>query len=315
MTPRRVLHPPALAPGDRIAVVAPSMPVFPDLLAAGVAALRGSGFRVEVGAHVHAVRGHLAGSDDERLADLNAALRDPGVRAVWAGRGGYGLTRILDGVDWDALAADPKLLVGFSDVTALLHAAWRRLGLVTVHGPSAGRMHLVAEHTDAYRHLLDLVSGRTTPGPLPTLGATPRGVAPGRAEGRLVGGNLSLLVAGLGTPDQLDTDGAILLIEEVHEPPYKLDRMLTQLRAAGVLARAAGVVVGALVRCDPPRGRPSATADEVVDERLGDLGVPVLAGLPLGHVDRQLALPHGARVAMDADAGTLRLLERPFPPR
>lgn len=312
MTEPDVLHPPALRPGDRVAVVAPSMPVFTDPFARGIAALGDLGFVVELGANVHAVHGHLAGTDEQRLTDLNAALGDPGIRAVWVGRGGYGLTRILDHIDWDALAADPKLLIGFSDVTALHHAAWRRLRLVTVHGPSAGRMHVVAAHPDARDHLVDLITGAEPPAVLPSLGATPEPVASGRAEGRLVGGNLSLVTAGIGTPDQLETDGTILLLEEVNEAPYKIDRMLTQLRAAGLLDAVAGIVVGALVGCDAPRARASATADEVVRERLGALGVPVLAGLPLGHVDRQLAVPHGARVALDADAGTLMLLERPF---
>lgn len=312
MTERAVLRPPALRRGDRVVVVAPSMPVFRDQLDAGCAALRDAGFDVRLGAHVHAVHGHLAGTDQERLHDLNDALRDPDVRAVWIGRGGYGLTRILEGVDWDALTADPKLLIGFSDVTALHTSAWRRLRLLTVHGQFAGRMHLVAQHPDAHRHLLDLVTGRTGPGPLPPLGASARGVVPGVAEGPLVGGNLAVLASMVGTPDQLDAHGAVVLLEDVNEPPYKLDRALTQLRDAGVLDGVAGIVLGEWVACDPPEGRWSATADETAAERLGDLGVPVLAGLPVGHVDRHLALAHGARVAVDSRAGELRLLERPL---
>lgn len=305
-------RPPALCPRDRVTVLAPSMPVFRDQLEAGCAALREAGFDVGLGEHVHAVHGHLAGTDEERLHDLNTAIGDPDVRAVWVGRGGFGLTRILDRIDWDALAADPKLVIGFSDVTALHAAAWRRIGLVTVHGQFAGRLHHVAEHPDAHRHLLDLVTGRTEPGALPTLGATPRTVVSGRAEGPLLGGNLAVLASMVGTPDQLDASGAVLLLEDVNEPPYKLDRALTQLRDAGVLDGVAGIVLGEWVACDPPEGRWSATADETAEERLGDLGVPVLAGLAVGHVDRQLALPHGARVHLDAGAGLVSLLEAPF---
>lgn len=306
------LRPPPLAPGDTVAVVAPSMPVFRDQLAAGCASLEDAGFDVRLGAHVHGVHGHLAGTDDERLQDLNAAIRDPEVRAVWVGRGGYGLTRILEGIDWAALERDPKLLIGFSDVTALHAAAWRRLRLLTVHGQFAGRMHLVAEHPDAHRHLLDLVMGRSGVGALPTLGADARTVVGGTAEGPLVGGNLAVLASLVGTPDQVDARGCVLLLEDVNEPPYKLDRSLTQLRGAGVFDGVAGIVLGEWVACEPPEGRWSASAEETAAERIADLGVPVLAGVPVGHVDRQLALPHGARVILDADETTLHLAERAF---
>lgn len=307
-----VLRPRPLRVGDTVAVVAPSMPVFRDQLDAGIAALRAAGFEVRLGEHIHAVHGHLAGTDQQRLHDLNIALRDPTVRAVWAGRGGYGLTRILDGVDWDALADDPKVIVGFSDVTALHVAAWKRLRLVTVHGQFAGRFHLVAGYPDAHRHLVDLLTGALRPGPLPTLGSEPRTVVAGSAEGPLVGGNLAVLASMVGTPHQLDAAGAIVLLEDVNEPPYKLDRALTQLREAGVLDGVAGIMLGEWVACDPPEGRWSATAEETAAERLGDLGVPVLAGLPVGHVNRHLALPHGARVRLDGDAGRLHLAEAVF---
>lgn len=309
MSDQAVRRPPPLQVGDTVAVVAPSMPVFRDQLDAGVLALRAAGFEVRLGEHIDAVHGHLAGTDQQRVDDLNDALRDPEVRAVWIGRGGYGLTRILDRIDWDALADDPKLLIGFSDVTALHAAAWRRLRLVTVHGQFAGRFHLVAEHDDAHRHLLDLVMGGCQAGPLPTLGSEPRTVVPGRAEGPLVGGNLAVLASMVGTPDQLDASGAILLLEDVNEPPYKLDRALTQLRDSGVLDGVNGIVLGEWVACDPPEGRWSATADETAAERVGDLGVPVLAGLPVGHVDRHLGLPHGARVVLDGDTESLHLAE------
>jgi muramoyltetrapeptide carboxypeptidase len=314
--------PAPLRAGDPVAVVAPCGPAHPDQLASGVAQLEAWGYRPVVMPHALDVHGHLAGSDEARAADLDAAFGDPDLRAVWVARGGYGSTRILDRIDWDALAADPKPLVGFSDVTALHLAAWARLRLVTFHAQFAARAHLLARYPDAAAHLRALLAGEVLPGPLPALEGepSPRAVTGGRAEGRLLGGNLTLLTSTIGTPAQLDTRGAVLLLEEVGEAPYAIDRALTQLRAAGLLDQLAGVVVGRLRGCDPEptapsEGRPSpvapaTSADEVVAERLGDLGVPVLVDLPIGHVDRHLALPHGALVRLDADDGTLELRER-----
>jgi muramoyltetrapeptide carboxypeptidase len=314
-----VLLPVPLRAGGAVAVVAPSGPVQDDQLDAGVAQLTTWGYRPVVMPHTRDVHGHLAGTDDARLEDLNAALADPDVRAVWTARGGYGLTRILDRIAWDALAADPKPLVGFSDTTALHLAAWKRLRLVSFHGQFAGRAHLLARYPDAAAHLRSLLAGEVRAGPLPALDGErpPRVVAGGCAEGRLLGGNLTLLTATIGTPWQLDTAGAVLLVEEVGEEPYAIDRSLTQLRGAGLLDDVAGVIVGRFRGCDPvpkvpgrggvPVAPSSATADEVVVERLGDLGVPVLADLPVGHVDRHLALPHGAEVRLDADRGVLEL--------
>jgi muramoyltetrapeptide carboxypeptidase len=321
VTPARgdVLLPAPLRPGDGVAVVAPSGPVQADQLEAGVSQLAAWGYRPVVMPHALDVHGHLAGTDDDRLEDLNSAIADPDVRAVWAARGGYGLTRILERIAWDALAADPKPLIGFSDTTALHLAAWKQLRLVTFHAQFAGRAHLLARYPDAAAHLRSLLAGQARPGPLPALEdePPPRVLAGGRAEGRLLGGNLTLLTATIGSPWQLDTAGAVLLVEEVGEEPYAIDRSLTQLAAAGMLDELAGVLVGRLRGCDPretvPAGggppvvRSSATADEVVADRLGVLGVPVLMDLPVGHVDRHLALPHGVEVRLDADRGVLEL--------
>jgi muramoyltetrapeptide carboxypeptidase len=314
------LLPAPLRAGDPLAVVAPCGPVHPGQLEAGVAQLSAWGYEPVVMPHALDVHGHLAGTDRARIGDLDAAFSDPDLRAVWVARGGYGLTRILERLDWGALAGDPKPIVGFSDATALHLAAWKRLRLVTFHAQFAARAHLLARHPDAARHLRALLAGEVPPGPLPTLDGEPppRLVTGGRAEGRLLGGNLTLLTATIGTPAQLDPTGAVLLVEEVGEEPYAIDRSLTHLRAAGLLEDVAGVIVGRLRGCAPvpkvPAGGgplvtpPSASADEVVAERLGDLGVPVLVDLPVGHVDRHLALPHGGRVRLDAGAGTVELL-------
>lgn len=309
------LRPASLRPGDRVAVVSPSSPPFPERLRAGLDTLRAWGFEPVVMPHARDERGHLAGLDDDRLADLEAAFADPDLRAVFVGRGGYGSTRLLDRLDWDVLASDPKPLVGFSDVTALSLAAWQRIGLVSVHGPFVGGLPaLGGPGVRQLRHLL------TDPDPVGPLGGIDGGkgihtVTGGTTEGALLGGNLATLCSLVGTADHPDLVGAVVFLEDVNEAPYRVDRMLTQLLRAGVLDDVHGVAVGRFVRCDPPRDRPSLTTDEVLDERLGDLGVPVLRGLPIGHFGRQLAVPVGVRVRLDADRGTLEALEPAVSPR
>lgn len=304
-----VVRAPALRAGDVVAVVSPSGPVSGDQLDAGMAVLRGWGLRPVEGHHARAVHGHLAGEDELRAADLNAALTDPHVRGVWIARGGYGLTRILDRLDWRALAGDPKVIVGFSDATALLVAAWQRIALITVHGQFVGRLRL--QDPTSLDWLRRLVMAGPIPGPLPALPAEPalEPLAGGVAEAPLVGGNLTVLAALAGTPDQADVRGCVLLLEEVAEAPYRVDRALTQLRHAGLLDGVAGIALGEPVGCVPVPGQSSATFGEVVADRLGDLGVPVLTRLPLGHSDRQIAVAHGGRVRLDADHGELALLE------
>jgi muramoyltetrapeptide carboxypeptidase len=276
-----------------------------ERLDAGLAVLSSWGLHPVEGAHARAAHGHLAGSDEQRIADLNRAFRDPAVRAVWAARGGYGLTRIVDRLDWPALAADPKLLIGFSDVSALLLAAWQRIGLVSLHGQVVARLHLLAEQ--ARERLRRGVLGQPAALREPVAGTVAH--TTGRVSGRLVGGNLAVLAALAGTPDRLRASGCIVMLEEVDEPPYRVDRLLTQLRASGALDGVVGIVVGAPVRCEPAAGARSATFDEVVAERLGDLGVPVLTNLPVGHVDDQLALVYGTQAALDMTSGTLELCE------
>lgn len=309
------LRPAPLRPGDRVAVVSPSSPPFPERLRTGLDTLRAWGFDPVVMPHARDERGHLAGLDDDRLADLEAAFADPELRAVFVGRGGYGSTRLLDRLDWDVLASDPKPLVGFSDVTALSLAAWQRIGLVTIHGPFVGGLPTLDDR--GVRRLQHLLTDPEPVRPLGGGGADPgiHPVAGGTAEGPLLGGNLATLCSLVGTADHPDLAGAVVFLEDVNEAPYRVDRMLTQLLRAGVLDGVHGVAVGRFVRCDPPMDRPSLTTDEVLDERLGGLGVPVLRGLPIGHFGRQLAVPVGVRVRLDADRGTLEALEPAVSPR
>jgi muramoyltetrapeptide carboxypeptidase len=279
-------------------VVAPASPFPRADFEAGVSRLR-ERYRVSWDEGIFARDGYLAGSDARRLAELRAALSDPDVDALVAARGGYGVTRLLDRLGAEEVAAAPKLLVGFSDLTAL-HALWARAGLRSLHGPMVAALGR-AEPAWVERWI-GAVEGE------PMAAATGlTALSPGVAEGPLVGGNLAVLAALCGTPHAPPLDGAILLLEDVGEAPYRVDRMLTTLRHAGWLERVAAVVLGLFTACDPrPDGR---TVTEVVRERLGDLRVPVVAGLNAGHEPDNVEIPLGARARVDADRGVLTFLE------
>lgn len=308
---RPLLRPPRLRPGDTVAVVAPSGPVQPQRLEAGVAVLESWGLSVRVMPGVlgrHDPLGYLSGPDDVRAAELVDAWTDPDVRAVFCARGGYGAQRLLDLLDWSALASvGPKVLVGFSDVTALHQAFGARLGLSTVHGPVV--TSLGAGSDEARRHLRTLLFEPErleglTPEPVPVL-------VPGRASGVLAGGTVTLLAASAGTPDVVPARGAVVVLEDVGEQPYRLDRSLTQLLRTGWFEGVRGVALGAFTGCGSDR----AVRDVLLD-RLGPLGVPVLCGLPVGHVPDNRALPLGVPATLDADAvtgvGTLTVEQRPL---
>jgi muramoyltetrapeptide carboxypeptidase len=287
--------------GDRaIGVFAPASP-FPEArYAAGLEVLTTLGAPIVEAPSLRARRGYLAGSDAERLADLHALLEDPAVGALWAARGGYGVHRLLESLDAERLVAAGKPIVGFSDLTAL-HAVAQRGGLMSIHGPVITQLGELG--VEAARDSLTLLS--PTPQPLELVADGPC-VAPGRAEGPLLGGCLSVLAPLVGTPHLPPLGGAILLLEDVAESTYRIDRLLTGLRLAGLLGRVAGVALGDFWACRP-RSDDEPEVGAVLAERLGDLGVPVLAGLPIGHGPRNRAVPLGARAVLDADARRLTI--------
>nr|WP_037559139.1 LD-carboxypeptidase [Spirillospora albida] len=299
---------PRLRPGDRVAVVAPSGPADPARLEAGRALLRSLGLKVVTGAHVldraglgdpeRNGPGRLAGPDADRAADLMDAWCDPRVRAVVCARGGYGATRVLDHLDWAALAAaGPKMLHGSSDITALHAAFGARLGITTSFGPMPAGT-LAAEPGDGAT-LGGLRAALFGDVPAPLSGT--HALVPGRAEGPLTGGTLTLLTALLGTPyAPPPAAGRVVFLEDVAEAPYRVDRMLVQLLQSGWFGGCAGIVLGSWEGC----GDPAELAD-VLAARLGPLGVPVLAGVAAGHGPRQLTLELGAPVLLDAGALTL----------
>ncbi|MBX6382708.1 MAG: LD-carboxypeptidase [Microbispora sp.] len=271
-----------LRPGDTVALVAPSGPVDPVRLERGTEVLTGLGLRVVHGESILAREGYLAGSDEARAADLRDAWCDPGVAAVVCARGGYGATRLLGLLDWDAMAAaGPKILLGSSDITALHRAFAERLGVATLFGPMPATAVIGGPdgpEPATLAHLREALFEGGTPAPI----KGGRVIVPGRAEGRLTGGNLALLAALCGTPYALRARGRIVLLEDVTEEPYRIDRMVTQLLQAGCLDGAAGIVLGSWVDCGDPL--------PMLAERLAPLGVPVLAELPVGHGTPQMCV-------------------------
>ncbi|WP_173042630.1 S66 peptidase family protein [Phytohabitans flavus] len=283
-------------------LVSPSGPARPERVARGIELLTGWGLRPVLGSNAHARQGYFAGADALRAADLNTAFADPEVRGVLCTRGGYGAQRIVDAIDMDAVRRDPKVVAGFSDITALQLALWRCARLATVHGPGVAWLDKRTPPVSAESLRAALMGTDPVVVKRVETEETAPVVVPGTANGPLIGGNLSLLVSTVGTPDFPDLRGAILLVEDVSEAPYKVDRMLTHLRRAGALDGVAGVAVGQFTDCADGWDVPVA---EVLAERLGGLGVPVLGGLPIGHGTGQLTVPVGTPATLDADAGVL----------
>ncbi|HEX8796811.1 MAG TPA: LD-carboxypeptidase [Polyangiaceae bacterium] len=288
--------PPALSPGDLVAVVAPSSPFPRDELLRGLAWLR-SRYRIRIMAGAFAREGYLAGSDARRATELEAAMADDEIRAIVAARGGYGAMRVLERVTWDGFAKRPKWIVGFSDVTVLHAMAWAS-GVASVHAPNATGLGRDCTAGERAAWLSCLERPRD-----PRLWSGLRVLRPGKARGPIVGGNLALLQALAAAGRLRVPDGAVLALEDVTEAPYRVDRMLTSLRLGGHLARAQAIVLGGFDRCAP--GSDGRTVEEVLDDRLGDLGVPVVAGAPFGHGARNEAFVLGKDVELEGS--TLRL--------
>ena len=267
------------------------------------------GYKVIVADSCREEYGYLSGTDASRAKGLNQMFRDDRVDAVVCMRGGYGVTRILDRVDFDVIRANPKLLLGYSDITALHTAIHEKVGMVTIHGPMPDRAWM--EFDDFSRR--SMLRALTSTEPLGTLynpeGTAPKCVVPGRCEGRLVGGNLSLIAALCGTPYQLNPEGKVLLLEDVGEYVYRLDSMLTQLRLAGMFERCAGVVLGGFTNCTEEYERYALHLENVIRDIIVPAGKPVLANLSIGHTPVKITVPLGVNCAVDAEAGTLTITE------
>ncbi len=294
-----MILPPLLRPGDTVGVIAPSGPVDRERLLDGISYLQRRGYGVREGASLYARTRYLAGSDADRAADLNQMLGDREVRAIFTARGGYGSARLLDLVDYDLVREDPKIFVGFSDTTALQLGLYARTGLVSYSGvvlckdvDSDG----LAEPTEAA-----LWNGLTE-GQHSTVGGL-RALRTGRVEGPLLGGCLSLMVSLVGTPYLPDLDGSVLFLEDVNEPPYRLDRMLFQLRMAGIFDRVGGVVFGQFEECDA-EAKEDGSPLEVFTAFAESVPCPVYSGLPYGHGRGRTVLPVGLPVIVE-EAGRM----------
>jgi muramoyltetrapeptide carboxypeptidase len=325
----------SLKSGDLIAIVAPAGPVSPDALMQGISRVESWGFRTKLYPSVLARYGYLAGSDAHRAADFMSAWADPDVAGIICARGGYGAMRILPLIDWSIIRAMPKFFCGFSDITALHLAIQQQANLITFHGPMAGAFGQATRYNTS--SLLAAMSNRVGPRTIPwpdrveggaekprpnmaTAGQAEGGaemprsitIQPGQAEGRLCGGNLTLLCSLIGTPWEPDLTDKIVVIEEVDEVPYRVDRMLTQLLLAGQLQRAGAVLFGDSPSCMAgPEGNPSFTLLEVLNDRLGPLNIPVHYGFPCGHSEYRSTLPLGAMARLDAASGAVTILESP----
>lgn len=314
-----IIKPQVLKAGDTVGVITPSTGVTdPERRNTVERTVRHFGLEPKWGKNVGRRAGYTGGSVEQRLEDLHAMFADGAVKAVLIIGGGYSAGHLLDRIDYQLIKANPKIFVGYSDITALHLAIHRMTGLITFHGPM-----LLAAFTDFTQRIyrkalfeprpLGVLTNPEESNPLRPA-HTLRPVRSGKAHGRLIGGNLSLVCATMGTPFEIDTRGRILFLEDIGEQPYQIDRMLTQLRLAGKLDQAAGVIWGECSDCGPRDFRPSFvestfTTPEVVDRILGKLAIPVLSGLTIGHTADQLTLPVGVMAEMDADKGTLTVEE------
>lgn len=324
------IKPAALRPGDTIALVSPAYPADAARIKQARERLELLGFKTKEMPNLFTRWGYLAGSDEQRAEAFMAAFRDPEVKAVFPGTGGYGVTRMLDRLDYNVIRANPKILLGSSDITGLHLAIWKHCGLMTFHGPNsmyglggASGLHPFAERylwravrADSY---FDAEGRKTAPGW--TYELTPDTVttdserlvtlSPGKGRGRLIGGNLSLVAALIGTPYEIETRGMILMLEDVGEAPYRVDRMLSQLRLAGKLDGVSGVVLGRWRDCVADPGKPTFSVEEVFEQYFKDRPYPVLLQFPMGHVRPNATWPVGAMAELDADRQTLIVLEDP----
>ena len=312
-----MVKPKTLKAGDTIGLITPSSYVFDtwriDLASARLEAALG--VKCKVGRFVKSRHGYMAGTEKERLEDLHAMFSDPGVAGVFCLEGGYGTERLLPGIDYELLRRNPKALLGYSDITGLHLAITRRAGLVTFHGP-------VATSSMPPWSLASLKKALFSPEPIGELANPPEDdqnwpsfplhtVSPGKARGAITGGNLTLVSTTMGTPYEIDARGKILFLEDTGEAPYRVDRMLTQLKLAGKLQEAAGIVWGTCTECTPAKSsfEVNLSISDLLDEILGNLGKPVLAGLVFGHTKEKATIPIGVEAELDAGAKKVSIVE------
>lgn len=310
--PRTILKPKRLAEGDTVGLVLPASSTLEgDDIALAKEQLEGIGLKVAVGAHAYDRHGYFAGRDRDRADDLNRMFADDRIAGVVCYTGGWGSPRVLPYLDYGLIARKPKVLIGYSDITALLNAIHQRTGLVTFHGP-VGASTIEPYSLENFRRVV------MSPEPAGLLAPPPKKASelvdrtnrvvrlhPGKATGRLAGGNLTLLASLMGTPYEIETDGALLFAEDIREEVYRIDRMLTQLALSGKFERMAGFVFGRCTECKAT----NVSLEDVLRDRFGAGPAPAISGLSFGHIEQKMTLPIGVMATLDADAGTVEILE------
>lgn len=310
-----MIRPKGLVFGDTIGIVAPAGPSTREKVEAACRELVDMGFKVRVGRSCYESYGYLAGSDSLRAQDINSMFKDGGVDGIICLRGGYGSLRILDLLNYNAIANNPKVFIGYSDITALHIALNRMANLVTFHGPMATPD--IAGGLDCFSKkslYSSILKGRFARGKLGNPpGEEIRVINEGLAEGPIIGGNLSLIVSSLGTPYEIDLKGRLLFVEEIGEQPYRIDRMLSHLSLSGKLAEAEGIILGDFKGCNPRPGREglSLSLEEVIGDIIGSIGKPCIANVQAGHCRPMLTIPFGVNVRLDGYKGQLTIIEQP----
>jgi muramoyltetrapeptide carboxypeptidase len=294
-----MIKPSKLNPGDAVGVISPAGPVNRSELEADVHFLETKGFTVHVAPHVYDRQDYLAGNDEDRLLDLEAMFRNTEIKAVFCSRGGYGSMRLLDRIDYGLIRKNPKIIVGYSDITALLSGILKKAGLITFHGPLVRGLSSLPEST--WQNLMRMIS---SPGPVSFAPLVGYPLSGGKTTGLLMGGNLSLICMLVGTPFMPNLSGCILFIEDRGEVLYRIDRMLTHLTLSKSLEGIRGVVAGHFSGCGEP-----AAIDDLIKERFQPMGIPIAGGFPLGHGPDNTTLPLGIPAELDTDDMTLSLLE------
>lgn len=296
---KSALLPPPLKAGDLLRVIAPSGALREvEAFNQGVEIWKSRGYRIKISDNIDNRHGYLAGTDAQRRQQLATAWQDPECKGILCARGGFGSTRILEDWTWPENIITPKWLIGFSDVTALLWSLYNA-GICSLHSPVLTT--LADEPESSIGRLFDIVEGR----PIPPLKG--QGWGGGTVTGALLPGNLTVATHLLGTPLLPDLDGVILALEDVTEAPYRIDRMLTQWRLSGALSKVRGIALGGFTKCEAPPNVPSLTIEEVLQDRLSDLNIPIVSNLPFGHDNPNAALPVGVQVTLDATAGILEI--------
>jgi muramoyltetrapeptide carboxypeptidase len=286
-----IIKPPMLMPGDHIGILSPAGPVNVSDLENGLKVLESSGYRIRLAPHIYDAQGYLAGDDKDRLEDLHAMFHHRDIKAIMCARGGYGSMRLLDRIDYHLIKRNPKIIIGYSDITALLLAIYTKTGLITFHGPTVKA--LSSKNQAVLEHLLQIISTRQ---PIELKLHMSSVLVAGRASGTLLGGNLTLISHLLGTPYLSAFDHCLLFLEEKGELPYRVDRMLSHLKLSGQLERLAGIVAGEFKDC----GEMEHIHHLLVNAVEG-LGIPVIAGLPFGHGPKNLALPIGITANLNTE--------------